>query len=227
MNTFRYRAGILLFFLLAWSCLAGARLFYYSVYARSDYIAKGSRLAWRQGNMPARRGKIMDKNKRVLAWNERYFDLFLTTELAADKQEAMFAELKKNISDISRPEASGKDVLLKKALTPEDIVAVSELRRFYPALKVSSRLDRRYVDYSRIRKFLGSVRNNNGVFTGMSGIEAKRNDTLSGVPGAYIVMLDRKGEWIRGTWKLLKEPVPGSDVILDKTLEYLGKELGD
>jgi cell division protein FtsI/penicillin-binding protein 2 len=86
------------------------------------------------------------------------------------------------------------------------------------------RVERRRIDYPIIKKLLGETCEKDGMIAGLSGLEVKFNDKLSGKEGSYIVMLDSKGRWIRGTWTLLKKPEPGSDIVLNKSYEELLKD---
>lgn len=229
MRNFRFRAKILLALLALWGALASFKLFYYTVYARQKYLRMGSRLAWREGGIPAGRGRILDKNKVPLAWNEKFFDLWLADKVPAYCEKELLMRLKEIFPSLGDKtlNLSNTSKALIKNLTPEQILSLNDLLNAYPFLKIMPRVERRRIDYPEIKRFLGETSQKDGMITGVSGIEAKFNDKLSGQEGAYIVMLDSKGRWIRGTWTLLKKPEPGSDLTLEKSYGELLKEPED
>jgi cell division protein FtsI/penicillin-binding protein 2 len=89
----------------------------------------------------------------------------------------------------------------------------------YSGVKIIPRLERRYVDYPEVRKFLGKVVINNGKCYGLDGAERDYDSELNGIDGVYVVMLDRYRKWIPGTWKLKTEMLPGKDVMLENSIE--------
>ena len=223
---FRIRSRTVLFLLILWAGLASAILFHYSVSARGKYLDMGDKLAWKEGTIPAPRGRIFDKDGKALAWTEKYFDLFLISakNMNIQRENEILSELAGLL--ISEPRKIDEEtVLLKKNLSPEEIVLLDMMVSKYPELKIMPRNERRYIDYSRVRTILGNVRLEDGRMSGNSGLEHKYDKALSGSEGFYVVMLDKQGNWVRGTWKLLRKPRPGNDLILEKSVEELKKEI--
>ena len=222
---FRIRSRTVLFLLILWAGLASAMLFHYSVSARGKYLDMGDKLAWKEGTIPAPRGRILDKDGKALAWTEKYFDLLLisTRNMNIQRENEILSELAGLL--VSEPRKIDEEtVLLKKNLSPEEIVLLDMVIGKYPELKIASRNERRYIDYSRVRTILGNVKVEDGRLSGTCGLEHKYDKMLSGSEGFYVVMLDKQGGWVRGTWKLLRKPRQGNDLILEKSVEELKKE---
>ncbi len=200
---------------------AGA-LLYYSVIQRDKYLALGNRMALRLGKLQAPRGRILDRNGVVLAWSEKYFDLFLVNPSTDNiEQEMMMKEVRMAVPDCEPEVVDETTWLLKANLSPFQLLGLEQLLRGYPELQVIPREERLVVDYPEVRKIIGQVGLREEVMAGQSGAEKEYNVELTGVPGEYEVMLDRRRNWIAGTWKLLVPAIPGEDVKLDFALSEL------
>lgn len=227
MREYGVRAKILMAFLFLWAFMASAALFYYTVYDREIYVRLGNRLAWRQGTFPAVRGRIIDKDNLVLAWTEKYFDLYLLkkTEGRA-RREHLYSELNRILGGFVRPD-DGEVKLLKKALQPEKIMELDKLLKVYPELRIVPRFERRSIDYPEVRAFIGKTGLKDGRIAGISGLEQKYDRELNGADGLYNVMVDRNENWIKGTWSLKKNAATGRDLVLELSLEEIRKEHAD
>lgn len=222
MKLFERRLISLLILLLVWSACASGALLYYSVYARGRYLEAGQRLALRRGDFQATRGRILDRNGVSLAWSERYFDLYiLQAKSGGVTPELIIKAVRDVVPDCEVAVISKTSWLLKTALTPSQILNMEPLMRSYPELTIQARTERRTVDYLEIKHEIGETVDGNGVLVGISGAELTHNSQLSGVPGTYEVMLDRRRNWIPGTWRLVKPVVPGRDVKLEFSIAEL------
>ncbi len=219
-DNFKLRAVRLLWCILIWAVLASCWLFYYSVFARQKYIELGNKIAVRQGTYYAGRGRILDKNDRVLAWSEKYFDLYL---ISLEEDPNIRSMVLRKVAEIM-PEAALHRVkdsvfMLKREISPEKIIALEPLLTKFPDLKILSRTERKVVDYAEVRNYIGRVEFKDGNQHGVSGIEKDYDNVLSGLGGIYEVMLDRHKNWVQGTWLLKRRAVPGNDVKLDVSIE--------
>ena len=219
-DNFKLRAVRLLWCILIWAVLASCWLFYYSVFARQKYIELGHKIAVRQGTYYAGRGRILDKNDRVLAWSEKYFDLYL---ISLEEDPNIRSMVLRKVAEIM-PEAALHRVkdsvfMLKREISPEKIIALEPLLTKFPDLKILSRTERKVVDYAEVRNYIGRVEFKDGNQHGVSGIEKDYDNVLSGLGGIYEVMLDRHKNWVQGTWLLKRRAVPGNDVKLDVSIE--------
>ena len=215
------RARILLFFLFLWAVLITAHLFYYSIWEKEYYLERGRRLSEKSGIIPARRGMIVDKNKLRLAWNERYYDLYLTSYSGfPGRQKRIFQALRKIIPDIKYTE-NNFDICLRSNIPPSMQLKSAELIRHFPEIELRSRVKRIYADYPGIKKILGEVESRDGVLRGISGLEKQYNLFLKGRNGYFTVMVDRVGRWIPGTWREKQKAKPGKDLVLQISVEEL------
>ena len=215
---FKNRNRIIIAVFIIWAFFITFRLFYYTSYSREYYLEEGNRNAWRNGTIPAARGRILDKNGLPLAWTRRHHDLVV--EVYPDlcrANSALVNELKGKIHGLTPDEK--KEKYVKKGLSPSEISSLRDYTTKYRGVKIVPRLERRYVDYPEVRKFLGKVDTYNGRYYGLDGVEKKYDSELNGTDGIYIVMLDRYRNWIPGTWKLKTEMQPGKDVMLENSLE--------
>lgn len=222
---FRIRSRIVLFLLIAWAALVSAMLFHYSVSARGKYLDMGDKLAWKEGTIPACRGRILDKDGKILAWTEKYFDLFMggAKKMSIERENEILSSLSELV-EIEPRKVDEETILLKKNLSPEEIIMLDVFMNKFPELKILPRDERRCIDYSRVRSLVGHVTIEDGRIDGASGLEHKYDKILSGREGSYVVMLDKQGNWIRGTWKIVCKPQSGKDVVLEKSVEELKKE---
>lgn len=217
------RTKTILVLLCIWAVIVTVRLFYYTVYARDYYLEKGNRIAWRRGVIPAARGRILTRNGLLLAWTERYYDLFIEDcfhEISLHK--FMFKELKKVFPDLQL-ESMRANACVRKGLTPSELSDLSKIISSFSRLRILPRFERRYVDYPQVREFLGTVELVNGRLQGIKGVEYDYDSYLSGIDGTYLVMLDRNGDWIPGTWETKDDMIPGRDLILEYSLEEIIK----
>mgnify|MGYP000925802945 CR=1 FL=1 len=222
MKTFKFRLLVLVTLLLLWGGLAAGALLYYSVIRRGQYLEMGNRLALRQGTIQATRGRILDCNGVVLAWSEKYYDLFLVNPPSGDiRREAVIQKLRLVLPE-SEPEVAGDAIwLLKTDLSPSQLMALEVLLRSYPELQIVPREERLVVDYPEVRRFIGRVAYRRDLMYGVDGAEKEYDVELSGTPGEYEVMLDRRRNWIAGTWKLLAPAISGEDMKLNVALADL------
>ena len=219
------RAKVLVFFIFLWAVLVTAHLFYYSIWAGEYYTKRGRKLSEMNGFIPARRGTIRDKNKLPLAWNERYYDLYLSPYSGFPRrQKRIFRALKRIIPTIEYIE-NRSEICLQKDISPTIQAKCAELIRHFPEIKLHSRVIRVYAHYPELQKYIGRTTNKKGVITGISGLEIQYDDLLRGKNGYFTVMTDRLGKWIPGTWKEKQKPLPGKDLILKKSIQELKDSL--
>ena len=221
-DNFKLQAARLLWCILIWAVLASCWFFYYSVFARQKYIELGNKIAVRQGTYYAGRGRILDKNDRVLAWSEKYFDLYLmSSEDDPNIRSMVVCKVAEIFPDAALHRVKDSNFLLKREISPEKILALEPLLTKFPDLKIFPRTERRVVDYAEVRNYIGRVEFKEGNQLGVSGIEKDYDNILAGTCGIYEVMLDRHKNWVQGTWLLKRKAVPGNDVKLDVSLEEI------
>ncbi len=206
------RTGVLFFFLFLWMLLALGRAYYLAGPGRAKAVAEGERLARAEGRIPAARGRILDRNGVLLAWSERYFDLQSREELP----EKAVTELLRIVPDIRY--GKSHTGVLKRGLSPDQLVALEGVIRSYPGLRIVSRWERIAISTPAIRRHLGKVEKHGGELVGISGLEQQYDARLQGRAGAYRVLLDRYRNWIPDSWELTQRPQAGDDVQLPYTV---------
>lgn len=189
---------------------------------RAAIIAKGEKTARVRRNLPARRGRILDREGKVLVWSEIYFDLRYNAdgenELSEDEQQTLIALFGK--IDLQ----SGPGTVLHRHLTPEELLALEPLLRRGAPLKVTVRHERMRCNSDAVRRLAGTVEVRHGTQCGVSGWELEHELTLRSIPGEYSVLLDRFGKYMPKSFRLISKPQEGQDVRLPRTLEELEKE---
>ena len=221
-TNFQIRAVRILWIILIWAILASCWFFYYSVLARQKYLEMGNRLAMRQGYYYAGRSRILDKNDRVLAWSERYFDLYLMcSEEDPNIQQMSLDKVREILPDAAFIRVKEAVFLLKREVPPEKIIELEPLLTKFPDLKILPRTVRKVVDYMEVRNYVGYVELKDGRPFGVSGIEKEYDSRLAGTIGVYEVMLDRHKNWVPETWRLKSKAVPGKDVKLGLSLDEI------
>ena len=189
---------------------------------REAIIARGEKTARVRRSLPGKRGRILDREGKVLVWSEIYFDLRYNAdgenELSEDEQQTLIALFGK--VDLQ----AGPGAVLRRHLTPAELLALEPLLRRGAPLKVTVRHERMLCNSEAVRRLAGTVEVRHGTQCGVSGWELEHELTLRGVPGEYSVLLDRFGKYMPKSFHLISKPQEGEDVKLGKTLEELEKE---
>lgn len=188
---------------------------------RTFYLEAGKKIAMVRDDFYPPRARLLDANRTPLAWSERYFDLIWKEPAAPPNRLLREIADRSQIPLAPEQDLGGRNWILRRDLTPEELLQCAAILRQHPALAIHSRLERIAVNIPEVREKLGSTRLVNGELQGVSGWEKMYDAQLRGTPGQYEVMLDRRRQWIDSTWQLLKPAVPGKDVQLSIRLEDL------
>ena len=214
MNTARFSI-ILFFFAAAFLCCAVKGCLLAGPH-RAGILAKGEKIArvWRR--MPAKRGRILDRQGKVLVWSELYCDLHYNAsgenELSEDEQHALI-ELFGKIDFSVSPSTP-----LRRHLRPDELLALEPILLKGAPLKVVTRHERLVCDSEAVRQLAGKVELRNGIQCGISGWELQNELLLRGIPGEYSILLDRFGNYMPKSFKLGTPPSDGRDLHLKETL---------
>lgn len=229
MTTVEYkiRTAVILTILLAWAGIAAAKVYHYSVGERQMLLKKSHPIAWRQAKLPARRGRILDRDGVVLAEDVFCCDLLLfRLPKEKERRKNLLKKLRVTAGEAEHPENLGNlPAVWRKNLTAEEIAKFTRIFRGYPEIHTAGRLERRYNAAPIVQKQLGeTIEDDEQKRYGISGLELKYDRELSGRDGKIRVMRDRNGSWIYETLQVIRQPKNGRDVRLDKTLAELEKE---
>jgi cell division protein FtsI/penicillin-binding protein 2 len=221
MKIIKKRTGAISVIFILWFIFILAYLFYFTVYSRYEYIKTSNSLSLREGKIPTVRGTIFDKNGVKLAWNLRNYNLYLKNISVSDKQKKhLIRKIRKIFPGIKIITEFHLDnnVIIKKNLTPEELISAQILLSTTPELTIRPTSKRITINIPKIKKYVGTVRYINDTWVGLSGIEKKNNSYLNGSDGLYAVMLDKDGKWIKGTGVNKKEMIPGKDIFLKESI---------
>jgi cell division protein FtsI/penicillin-binding protein 2 len=223
-KSFKKQADIIILCLAAWAVVCIAVFFYYAVIARTEYIRLGNRIASRELLYYPERSKILDKNGVVLAWSEKYYDLYYNNLTGTPKRvEIIYEKVKKIFPHVQKPSVNDVHAIMLRALQPRQILALEKAIYLFQELQIEPRIERKVVDYPEIRTYVGNVKFEKGRLIGVSGLEKTYNEVLSGSPGRYRIMLDRNKNWIKNSGKSIKLAISGKDIKLNLSLEEILK----
>ncbi len=223
-KNFKKQADIIIRTLALWAVVCVAVFFYYAVIAKTEYIRLGNRIASRELLYYPERSRILDKNGVVLAWSEKYYDLYYNNLTGSPKRiEIIYEKVKKIFPHVQRPPVDDFHSIMLRALQPRQILALEKSVYLFQELQIEPRIERKVVDYPKIRAYVGGVKLEKGRLVGVSGIEKAYNEILSGIPGRYRIMLDRNKNWIKNSGISIKLAAPGKDVKLKLSLEEILK----
>ena len=181
--------------------------------------------------IPGPRGRILDRDGRVIAENHSSYRLILAREQLKDehlKPIAQGLDLDYNdlVSRVQRMRRQSKwvPITLKEELTPADLAFVDSHHDFFPelvAIESTPRLYPRNGMLAHVIGYTGEVseqeldmaeyaKYNPGDIVGKFGIEKEYNDSLMGTDGQRQVVVDNRGQ-VRQTIGT-KPAVPGHDL---------------
>ena len=187
------------------------------------YEAKGVRGTQRELELPASRGKILDRNgqviatsleaKSVIAYNDTVPD-----DLAADKVQKLAnllqmseAELRKKLKE------ERKQVFLKRQVDPVVAQQIKQLE--IPGIGLNNEYRRFYPEGEAMAHVVGFTNVND---KGQEGMELSRENELAGHPGQRRVVVDRLGRVVEDV-AILQLPQNGKDLNLsiDSKIQFL------
>ncbi len=225
----KWRAGVFRFLLLA----AYAGLLVRTGYLQTVKVEEFRKLAQKdrkqETELPAERGRILDRNGRVLAYNVEECTVYVTPRIIGDKRLAA----KVIARNIGVPEEDVLSLLtsrtrrfvLARSVPVENAVRLrQELLALGPApringVEVKHRSRRVYPLGSVGAKVIGAV---NSAGVPVAGVEAWANDLLKGKSGLLEADFDRSGRPIPTRLRKTTPPRPGRDVVLtiDSRLQF-------
>jgi len=188
--------------------------------------------------MAAPRGRILDRDGRLIVDNHSSFRLLLTREQLNEAHLAPIAHgLDLDLAELqakvrryrSRPKYD--PIVLKEVVTSADLSFVDSHRDFFPELLLTQDYKRAYPQNGMLAHVIGYTgeiseqeldmpefaKYDPGTAIGKFGIERQYNDTLAGVDGQRQVVVDNRGQ-VRQILKT-KPATPGNDLQLTIDLD--------
>ena len=213
-----------------WAVGIQARLLYLQVHKHQDLLARGENQSARTMDISAKRGDILDRHGRVLAYSVDADSVYgVPSEIEdAGKAASMLCAALTDCAPKERDGLAGRlrqkraFVYVRRRVTPPQARRIAELdlegigfikedRRFYPKKQLAAQL-------------LGFVGVDN---KGLAGIEASYDSQISGALGKLLYQTDARG---RAFSRLERPPTSGATVELtiDEYLQYVAeRELRD
>ena len=188
--------------------------------------------------IPGPRGRIVDRDGRVIVDNHSSFSVLLQRESAKDEHLRPIAQgLDLDFNDLAarvrrvRKEPKYVTVTIKDELSPADLAFVDSHHDFFPELLLIQTPRRLYPQNGVLAHVIGYTgeiseqdldapefaKYSQGDVVGKVGIEKQYNDSLMGVDGQRQVVVDNRGQ-VRRTLKT-KPAVEGKDLQLTIDLD--------
>ena len=218
-----WRSRLMLFLLFFVFMMLLLRAFWIQGPGNAFYEAKGVRGTQRELELPASRGKILDRNgqviatsleaKSVIAYNDTVPD-----DLAADKVQKLASLLQMSESDLRKKlKEERKQVFLKRQVDPVVAQQIKQLE--IPGIGLNNEYRRFYPEGEAMAHVVGFTNVND---KGQEGMELSRETELAGHPGQRRVVVDRLGRVVEDV-AILQLPQNGKDLNLsiDSKIQFL------
>ena len=218
-----WRSRLMLFLLFFVFMLLLLRAFWIQGPGNEFYEAKGVRGTQRELELPASRGKILDRNgqviatsleaKSVIAYNDTVPD-----DLSADKVKKLASLLKMSEAELRKKlREERKQVFLKRQVEPAIAQQIKQLE--IPGIGLNNEYRRFYPEGEAMAHVVGFT---NVEDRGQEGMELSREKELAGHPGQRRVVVDRLGRVVE-EMAILQLPQNGKDLNLsiDSKIQYL------
>ena len=187
------------------------------------YEAKGVRGTQRELELPASRGKILDRNgqviatsleaKSVIAYNDTVPD-----DLSAEKVKKLASLLQISESELRKKlKEDRKQIFLKRQVEPVIAQQIKQLE--IPGIGLNNEYRRFYPEGEAMAHVVGFT---NVEDRGQEGMELSRQKELAGHPGQRRVVVDRLGRVVE-EMAILQLPQNGKDLNLsiDSKIQFL------
>jgi cell division protein FtsI (penicillin-binding protein 3) len=218
-----WRSRLMLFLLFFVFMMLLLRAFWIQGPGNEFYEAKGVRGTQRELELPASRGKILDRNgqviatsleaKSVIAYNDTVPD-----DLSADKITKLASLLKMSEAELRKKlKEERKQVFLKRQVEPAIAQQIKQLE--IPGIGLNNEYRRFYPEGEAMAHVVGFT---NVEDRGQEGMELSREKELAGHPGQRRVVVDRLGRVVE-EMAILQLPQNGKDLNLsiDSKIQYL------
>ncbi len=218
-----WRSRLMLFMLFFVFMLLLIRAFWIQGPGNAFYEAKGVRGTQRELELPASRGKILDRNGQVIATSLEaksviaYIDT-VPEDLSAERMHKLATLLQISETELHKKLREGrKQVFLKRQVDPEVAQQIKQLE--IPGIGLNNEYRRFYPEGEAMAHVVGFT---NVEDRGQEGMELSREKELAGHPGQRRVVVDRLGRIVEDV-AILQLPQNGKDLQLsiDSKIQFL------
>jgi len=218
-----WRSRLVLFLIFVGFIALIFRAVWVQGFGNSFYEEKGNKATLRSIEMPASRGKILDRNGEVLATSLLAKAIIAFPDaVPSDVSKEKLSELAK-LLEISEAELKKKlasernQVFLKRQVDLDVAKKVKELN--IPGIAQNNEYKRLYPEGEAMAHIVGFT---NVEDRGQEGMELAREKDLAGQPGRRRVIQDRLGRYVEGLG-ILHPPKDGADLQLsiDSKVQFL------
>ncbi|QKM63897.1 cell division protein [Polynucleobacter tropicus] len=218
-----WRSRLMLFLLFFVFMMLLLRAFWIQGPGNAFYEAKGVRGTQRELELPASRGKILDRNgqviatsleaKSIIAYNDTVPD-----DLSADKLQKLANLLQISKGDLRKKlQEDRKQVFLKRQVDPKVAQQIMQLE--IPGIGLNNEYKRFYPEGEAMAHVVGFTNVND---KGQEGMELSREKDLAAHPGQRRVVVDRLGRVVEDI-AIEQLPQNGKDLHLsiDSKIQFL------
>ena len=216
-----HRSQVVMFLVAAGFVALTARAVWLQVFSQDFLQRQGESRYARTIELPASRGKILDRNGTVLASSLPARAIWAIPE-EVDQKDPRLSELARLLGmpqrEIARRLADEERtfVYLKRQVEPDAAKRIAELK--IPGIHQQPEYKRHYPEGEILAHVVGFT---NVEDVGQEGIELAQNGQLAGRPGTRRVIKDRLGRVIEDV-EAVREPLHGRDLSLsiDSKVQY-------
>ena len=218
-----WRSRLMLFLLFFVFMLLLIRAFWIQGPGNAFYEAKGVRGTQRELELPASRGKILDRNGQVIATSLEAKSVIAYNDTVPDDLSAEKVKALANLLQISETELrkklkeERKQIFLKRQVDPVVAQKIKQLE--IPGIGLNNEYRRFYPEGEAMAHVVGFT---NVEDRGQEGMELSREKELAGHPGQRRVVVDRLGRVVE-EMAILQLPQNGKDLSLsiDSKIQFL------
>ena len=218
-----WRSRLVLFLIFVGFIALVIRAMWVQGFGNSFYEEKGNKATLRSIEMPASRGKILDRNGEVLATSLLAkaiiaFPDAIPEDLSKEKITQLAKLLEMSESEVRKRLSSERNqVFLKRQVDLEVAKQIKELG--IPGIAQNNEYKRLYPEGEAMAHIVGFT---NVEDRGQEGMELAKEKELAGQPGRRRVIQDRLGRYVEGLG-IIRPPRDGTDLQLsiDSKVQYL------
>ena len=175
------------------------------------WAAQAERQRTERTMLPARRGALFDRNGVPLAVSQEFYHVGVAPNEITDRRAVQLLSRHLGVSraGLERDFRSGKRWIYFHG--PFTATRVQPLRRL-PGVHLTRDFQRFYPSRALARPIIGGLSPDSPA--GAAGLELALDPILTGEPGEAVLLKDRAGRRYDSPSRLVREPIPGNDVIL-------------